>query len=306
MNIIEKFGRILIPMITPFKEDYGIDYALARRVARYLVDKRYCDSLIVAGTNGEFYTMSSEEKIHLFAEVKAEIGNEVPLIAGTGCASTVETVRLTQEAERLGYDAAMAVVPYFSHPTQEGLYVHFAEICRNTDLPIMIYNIPLFTGSNLEPATLSRLAEFGNLVAIKDEAGVNPLQTSAYIAATGGKVAVYSGDDLMVLAVLSQGGVGVVSGGSHVIGDLMRQLIQDFLNGKIERTTESFQRLYQLFISFFGRNKRLTNPLPSVKAALEICSGLPVSRTRPPVLGLEEDEIENLKQALNMAGKLPA
>jgi len=304
MNVVEKFGRVLIPMSTAFKEDYSIDYAMTRRIARYLIDKKYCDSLIIAGTNGEFYTMSFEEKVKLFSEIKEEVGNTVPLIAGTGTAYTYETIELTKEATRLGYDAAMVVVPYYCHPTQDGIYFHFSEICKSTDIPIMIYNIPLFTASNIEPTTLQKLMEFENIIAIKDEAGLNPLQTSAYLKATKGRVAVYSGDDLMVLSILSQGGVGVVSGGSHIIGDMMKKLINEFLEGNTIMATENFKQLYELFTAFLGKSQRLTNPLPAVKKAFALHSGLDVSRVRPPLMEIEEDEIYVLKNTLKKFGKI--
>jgi len=305
MNVVEKFGRVLIPMCTPFKEDYSIDYTLAKKVARYLVNKKYCDSLIIAGTNGEFYTFSYEERVKLFEAVKEEIGNDVPLIAGTGTAFTGETIKLTQEAERIGYDAAMVIVPYFSRPTQEGIFHHFSEVAKNSSIPVMVYNIPLFTGANISPNTLAALAaKHSNIVAIKDEAGLNPLQASEFIKVTEEKVTVYSGDDLMILSVLSQGGVGVVSGGSHVIGDLMHDLIDSFLAGEISEAVALFKSLYALFSAFFGRNRRLENPLPAVKAAFELESGLPVSRVRPPLMELTTEEIDTLKEAMKIIGKL--
>jgi 4-hydroxy-tetrahydrodipicolinate synthase len=103
---------------------------MTRRIASYLIGKKYCDSLVIAGTNGEFYSMSFEEKVRLFAEVKEEVGDRVPFIAGTGTANTCETIELTKEAARLGYDASMVVVPYYCHPTQEGIYYHFSQICK--------------------------------------------------------------------------------------------------------------------------------------------------------------------------------
>jgi 4-hydroxy-tetrahydrodipicolinate synthase len=304
MDVVGKFGRILIPMSTAFAADYSIDYPMTRRIASYLISKNYCDSLVIAGTNGEFYSMTFEEKVRLFAEVKQEVGERVPLIAGTGTANTHETIELTKEAARLGYDAAMVVVPYYCHPTQEGIYYHFSQICKNTDLPIMVYNIPLFTASNIDPSTLAKLTEFENIVAVKDEAGINPLQTSAFLKATEGKIVVYSGDDLMVLSVMSQGGIGVISGGSHVIGDMMRNLIEEFLSGDATKATGSFKELYSLFSAFFGRNRRLVNPLPAVKKAFALHSGLDVARVRPPLMEIEEDEVAVLKDTLRKFGKI--
>jgi 4-hydroxy-tetrahydrodipicolinate synthase len=291
-------------MSTAFTEEYEIDYEKTKRIAQFLIQKQYCDSLIIAGTNGEFYTMSFEEKVKLFAEIKEEVGDDVPLIAGTGSANTVETVRLTREAEKLGFDAAMVIVPYFCHPTQDGVYKHFSTVARSTTLPIMIYNIPLFTGTNLEPGTLKELFKIDNIVAIKDEAGINPLQTSEFLNVTNGEITVYSGDDLMVLSVISQGGIGVISGGSHIVGDRMRNMLDTYSAGKVADATEQFKKLYELFKAFFGRNRRFVNPLPGVKKAFSLHSKLDVARVRPPLSELQEDEIETLRQALTKNGKL--
>jgi len=304
MDVVDKFGRILIPMCTSFNEDYSIDYDTTKEVARHLIEKNKCDSLIIAGTNGEFYTMSFEEKANLFSAVKDEVGNDMPLIAGTGSANTERTIELTKKAEDMNYDAAMVVVPYYCKPTQKGVYNHFAKVAENTDLPIFIYNIPLFTGTNIEPAIVAKLTKYDNIVGLKDEAGVNPLQTSEILRLTDDKISVYSGDDLMVISIISQGGVGVVSGGSHVIGNMMRNLINSYLEGNTKETTQKFKKLYNLFISFFGRNQRLTNPLPAVKAAFEIISGFSVSRVRSPLMEIEENEIKALKEALRIVGKL--
>ncbi len=304
MDVVKHFGRVLIPMNTAFEKNYEIDYVKTKKIARFLIEKDYCDSLIVAGTNGEFYTMSFEEKVKLFEAVKEEVGNEKPLIAGTGTAYTEETIKLTKEAERIGYDAAMVVVPYYCHPTQDGVKNHFKRVADSTNLPIMVYNIPLFTATNIEPETLGELSEIDNIVAVKDEAGINPLQTSAFLSASSGKMVVYSGDDLMVLSVLTQGGVGVVSGGSHVIGDIMKHMLNKYFSGNVQEATQTFRRLYNLFKAFFGRDGRFENPLPGVKKAFALHSGIDVARVRPPLVELQEDEIEILKKSLKENGKI--
>ncbi|MFO7882275.1 MAG: 4-hydroxy-tetrahydrodipicolinate synthase [Kosmotogaceae bacterium] len=304
VDVVKHFGRVLIPMNTAFKEDYEIDYSKTKMIARFLIKKDYCDSLIVAGTNGEFYTMSFEEKVKLFEAVKEEVGNERPLIAGTGTAFTEETIKLTKEAERIGYDAAMVVVPYYCHPTQNGVKNHFMRVANSTNLPIMVYNIPLFTATNIEPETLGELSGVDNIVAVKDEAGINPLQTSAFLNATNGKMVVYSGDDLMVLSVLTQGGVGVVSGGSHVIGDIMKGMLKNYFSGNVQEATQTFKKLYNLFKAFFGRDGRFENPLPGVKKAFALHSGIDVARVRPPLEELQQDEIELLKESLEKNGKI--
>jgi len=303
MRNFERFGRILVPMITPFdKDDQSVDYKTARKVARYLKEHNLCDSIIVAGTTGEFHSLTKEECIRLFAKIKDEIGNELPLIAGVGAVSTKEVIEYVREAERLGYDAVMVVTPYYCKAEQEGIFEHYKLIAQSTSLPVMVYNIPLFTGVNLAPETLAKLASIDNIFAVKDEAGINPLQTTDYILATKGEIPVYSGDDTMILQVLLQGGVGVVSGGSHVVGDLMRRSIESFLEGDVETARKTFLSMYELFVAFRGEGR--TNPTPLVKAAFELVSGLPTSMPRLPLKPATQSESERLKSALKKLGKL--
>ncbi len=303
-SVVAKFGRVLLPLITVFKQDLSIDHALTRKVAKFVVENRFCDSIIVSGTTGEFYALDFEERVKLFEEIQEEIDDEVPLIAGTGAPSTREVVKLTAVAEKLGYDAIMVVAPYYSHPEQEGIYRHFQAVAQSTSLPVMIYNIPLFAGVNIAPETAERLAEIDNIVAIKDEAGLNPLQATAFIQKTGGRLAVYSGDDPMVLQVLIQGGVGVVSGGAHVVGDIIKSMVEDFLSGRNDCATSKYHSLMRVFTAFHGKDKRRINPTPLVKAAFEILSGLPTSLPRPPLTPATEEELALLKSALKAIGKL--
>ncbi|MEJ5229403.1 MAG: 4-hydroxy-tetrahydrodipicolinate synthase [Pseudothermotoga sp.] len=304
MKDFSKFGRILLPMITPFKKsDQSVDYKTARKVARYLVENKLCNSLIIAGTTGEFYVLSFEERIKLFEQIKDEIGDEIPLIAGTGAVYVGEVIEYTKVAEKLGYDAVMVVAPYYCKAEQEGIYEHFKQIAQGTSLPVMVYNIPLFTGVNIEPQTLARLSEIQNIFAIKDEAGINPLQTTEYIRATSGKLPVYSGDDTMVLQVLLQGGVGVVSGGSHIVGDLMRDMIDSFLENKINVAKELYQKLFKVFAAFRGLKNRI-NPTPMIKAAFELITGLPTSMPRMPLIPATSDEVKFIREVLKEIGKI--
>lgn len=290
-------------MIVPFKrDDQSVDYQTARKVARYLKDNQLCDSIIVAGTTGEFHSLAKEERVKLFAEVKEELGDEIPLIAGVGAVSTKEVIEYVREAEKLGYDAVMVVAPYYCKPDQDGIFEHYRLIAQNTHLPVMVYNIPLFTGVNVSPETLGRLAEIENIFAVKDEAALNPLQTTDYILATKGEIPVYSGDDTMVLQVLLQGGVGVVSGGSHVVGDLMRKAIDCFLRHEIDKARQTFLSMYELFIAFRGEGR--INSTPLVKAAFELVSGLSVSMPRYPLKSATPHELEKLKSVLRKLGKL--
>lgn len=305
MDVVEKFGRVLLPLITVFDQAYSIDYAITRKVARYVVEKGFCDSLIVSGTTGEFYVMTLEERATLFQEIKAEIGNSVPLIAGTGAPYVREVIDLTKAAEKLGYDAAMVVAPYYCHPEQEGIYQHFKKVAESTSLPVMVYNIPLFAGVNISPDTAARLAEIDNIVAIKDEAGLNPYQATVYLKKSKGRLAVYSGDDTMVLQVAAQGGVGVVSGGAHIIGDMIKDMIADFLAGRVKQATEKYHLLMEVYTAFHGKAGERTNPTPLIKAAFEMLSGLPTSTPRLPLTPATEEERIFLKNTLRKVGKLP-
>lgn len=304
MKDFSRFGRILVPMITPFKRiDQSVDYKTAKMVARYLAEKKLCDSLIVAGTTGEFYALSFKERVKLFEQIKVELGSKIPLIAGVGAVYVKEVIEYTKMAEKLGYDAVMVVAPYYCKPEQEGIFEHFKQIAQNTSLPVMVYNIPLFTGVNIEPQTLAKLSEIEEIFAIKDEAGINPLQATEYARATKGKLPVYSGDDTMVLQVLVQGGVGVVSGGSHIIGDLMRDMIESFLKNKIDEAKELYQRLFNVFVAFRGLKNRI-NPTPMIKAAFELLTGLPTSTPRMPLLPATEEELNMMKTVLKEMGKI--
>lgn len=303
-TVVERFGRILLPLITVFDKDFSLNYPLTQEIAHFVVERHLCDSMIVSGTTGEFYALSFDERVRLLETIQRGLKGLIPLIAGTGAASTWETIALTKIAEDLGYDAVMVVAPYYSHPDQEGIFLHFKAIAESTSLPVMVYNIPLFAGVNIEPKTAARLADIENIAAIKEEAGLNPLQTTSYITETQGRLAVYSGDDPMTLQVLVQGGVGVVSGGAHVVGDVIRRMIEAFLAGKNEEATQIHQSLTKIFSAFHGPRGCRVNPTPLVKAAVELVSGLPVSLPRPPLTPATDEEKAILKEALKALGKL--
>ena len=205
MSFVKKYGKILLPLITPYKEDEEVDYEKYAELIEYLIEKDLCDSLIVTGTTGEASLLSFDERVKLIeTAIKASAGRK-PVIAGTGCASTKETIALTKKAEQLGIELCLIVCPFYNKPTQEGLYLHYKAIAESTNVNIMLYNIPIFVGVNLEPETVSRLAAIPNIVAVKDEAGVNPTQVTDFILASRAvdpDFAVYNGDDVMLLPTI--------------------------------------------------------------------------------------------------------
>ena len=298
----DKLKQILVPLITPFeKGSQDVDYKMAEKLVEHLIAKNFCDTIIVAGTTGEFNTLSNEERIELFKVVKGAVKGRVPLVAGTGAASTRDAVKLTQEAEKLGYDAVMVVGPYYCKPSQEGIYQHYATIAANTGIDMMLYNIPIFTGMNISPETVARLSKIKNIVGIKDEAGINPTQMTEYAGITPKDFTIYNGDDIMILCGLVQGASGVVSGASHLIGDKIRKMINLFLDGKVAEARDIHMAIDPLFKAFCPNGR--VNPMPVLRAAVEL-TGLPIGSGRLPLDEATPEEKENIKKHLVRLGVL--
>lgn len=297
----EELGHIIVPMVTPFDEVSGdVNLKEAANLANYLVENNYCDSIAVTGTTGEFNTMSVEERIAMYKVVYDAVSDRVPLVAGVGAASARDAVKLSQEAEKIGYKVAMVVAPYYCKPSSEGIYKFFATVAKSVSIDIMLYNIPLFTGVNLDPELVSRLVnDFGNIKGIKDEAGINPTQMTQYALATSEDFTIYNGDDLMVLCGLVQGAAGVISGGSHLIGNKMREMVNFFLNGENESALKIHNELDPFFRAL-APNGRI-NPNPLIKAALGI-AGHPVGAPRLPLNEATPEEKENIKKHLIRLG----
>jgi len=299
----KKLGHIVIPLATPFKEEtHDVDYDAVAALVEHVISNKLCDSLIVAGTSGEFNALSLEERFELFRVVKDAAAGRVPLVGGACSSATRDAVKLVQEAERLEFDATMVLGPCYCKPCQEGVYRHFATVAQATALPVMLYNIPIFTGLNVEKETVARLAaDIPNIVGIKDEAGINPTQMTEFIRVTPPGFTVYNGDDIMVLCGLAQGASGVVSGASHLIGKQMREMINLFLAGDIKAAREIHMALDPLFKDFCQNGR--TNGIPIWKAAMNLC-GLKVGPPRLPLAPATAEEIEVMRQHLIRLGLL--
>ena len=299
----EKYGKILIPMVTPFKEDQSVDYEKAKQLARYLAEKKKGDCLILSGTTGEFHTMTFDERVKLFEVVKEAVGTRIPLMAGVGCASTIETIRLAKKAEELGFELVMIVAPYYARPNQEELYVHYRKVAEAVGVKILLYNIPIFTGVNIEPETVAKLAEIPNIVGIKEEAELNPKQVTRYLNATPEDFIVYNGDDTMILEAYAQGGPerigGVISGASHVIGELIRSMIDTFLAGKVQDAARMQRKIYPL-LKIMGQNNR-TNPVALWKEAMRLY-GIDAGIPRLPLSRGTAEEIAQVKKVMQSVG----
>ncbi|MDD2421772.1 MAG: 4-hydroxy-tetrahydrodipicolinate synthase [Heliobacteriaceae bacterium] len=292
------FGRVITAMVTPFNEELAVDYQGAAELARYLAANG-SDGIVVAGTTGESPTLSTAEKVKLFAAVVEAVGDRVAVIAGTGSNNTAASIALTREAEAVGVHGVLLVGPYYNKPPQPGYYEHFAAIARATSLPVMLYNIPGRTAANILPATVARLAAIDNIVAIKEAAGcLDQVSELVRILPPGFKV--YSGDDSLTLPLLSVGGFGVVSVASHFVGQDLQAMIAHFLAGNVKEATAIHLRLYPLLKGLFI----VTNPIP-VKAALNL-RGLPAGGLRLPLLPAAEKEVASIRQLLVDYRLLPA
>ena len=239
-----EIGRLLTAMVTPFDDRGEVDYAQARRLAQALLDSG-SDGVVVSGTTGEAPTLTHEEKLRLFSEVKSAVDGRGVVIAGTGTYSTAESIELSKEAAQRGVDGLLLTVPYYNRPTQEGLYRHFEAIARATSLPCIMYNIPGRTGTNMTAETTVRLSRVPNIVGVKEASG-NLDQIARIVDGAGEGFRVWSGNDGDTLLILAVGGYGVICVLSHLTGLQMKQLIESYLAGRVEEAAKLHRRLLTL------------------------------------------------------------
>ncbi|MEW5921074.1 MAG: 4-hydroxy-tetrahydrodipicolinate synthase [Bacillota bacterium] len=290
------FGSLITAMITPFDGNLKVDYDKVSEIALFLLDKA-SEGLVVSGTTGESPSLTAEEKINIFRTVVEAVGGKIKVIAGTGGNSTREALEMSCRAEETGVDGLMLVTPYYNKPPQEGLYRHFKSVAEAVSLPVMLYNVPGRTGVNMTAETCLRLAEIDNIVAVKEASG-NIEQITHICAGAPPGFAVYSGDDIMTLPILSVGGVGVVSIASHLAGPKIKEMIDAFFTGKVDDAVKIHQFLAPLFNALF----MTTNPVPLKEALrlMEIDSG----NLRLPLSSLPPEMSKNLAALLVKYGLL--
>lgn len=284
------FGMVLTAMVTPFKPDGSMDYKRAAELANYLAENG-SDGLVVHGTTGESPTLSHEEEYELYRVVKKSVGGKIKIIAGTGSNSTATSIKSTKEAEKIGVDGIMIVVPYYNKPSQEGMYQHYAAVAGATKLPIIIYNIQGRTGVNMTADTVARLAKIRNIVGIKEASGIMD-QVSDIRRKTPKEFLIYSGDDDKTLEIMKRGGCGIISVASHIAGREIKKMCEAYLSGRVEEAEKINERLSPLFKVLFIT----TNPTP-VKAALAII-GQPVGGLRLPLIEANGSEKEQIRKVL--------
>ncbi|MCL6641387.1 MAG: 4-hydroxy-tetrahydrodipicolinate synthase, partial [Candidatus Rokubacteria bacterium] len=243
------FGQVITAMVTPFDADGRLDERRAAALAGRLIDQGN-DALVVAGTTGESPTLSDDEKIRLFRAVKEAVGDRGKVIAGTGTYDTAHSIHLSREAHRVGADGLLLVNPYYSRPSQDGLYAHFRAVAESTPLPVMLYNIPGRTGVNCTPETIARLAQVPNIVAVKEAAGSLD-QVSEIRVRTPDAFLIYSGDDSLTLPKLAVGATGVVSVAGNLVPGEIKRMIQAYVGGRPDEALRLHRRLWPLFKVLF-------------------------------------------------------
>ena len=286
-----EIGRLLTAMVTPFNQQGQVDYGQAKSLASALLDSG-SDGVIVSGTTGESPTLSSEEKLRLFAEVKRAIGDRGTVIAGTGNYNTAESIELSKEAEREGVDGVVLVVPYYNKPPQEGLYQHFKAIAQSIHLPCIVYNVTSRTSLNMTHDTTIRLSHIDNIVGVK-EAGSDMDQIARIMNGARAGFRVWSGNDNETFYIMAMGGYGAVSVASHLVGNQIKQMMGLLLEGDVERAAVEHRRLHALFKVLFV----VSNPIP-VKYALNRV-GFRVGNLRLPLVPPGEKEAGQIDQVLS-------
>ncbi len=287
---MEKLGRVITAMVTPFDSKGDVDYKQAKKLAKALLDSG-SDGLVISGTTGESPTLSLEEKLHLFTEVKSAVGNRGSIIAGTGSYNTRESIELTREAERIGVDAALLVVPYYNKPTQQGLKEHFQAIAKSTALPCILYNVPSRTITSLAAETVIELSRVDNIVGLK-EANGDLVHVAKILDAVKKDFLVYSGNDSDTFSIVSLGGYGIISVASHLVGVQISEMVSKMVSGKTAKAAAIHRNLLPLVNALFI----VSNPIP-VKYALNYV-GFKVGKPRLPLTPPDEKSAAAIEAAV--------
>jgi len=286
-------GHVLTAMVTPFRDDGSVDFDAFQDLARYLVDNG-SDGLVVAGTTGETATLSDGERLDLFRAALEAVGGSATVVAGTGTNSTAHSVHLTEAAHEVGVAGFLVVTPYYVKPPQRGIVAHFEAIARASDRPIVVYNIPSRVVVNIEPETISRLAEIETVTSVKQTN--RDLVQARHIVEAG--LDLYAGDDNLIQPFLELGGIGGVCVHTHVVGPQVARQVRAALEGDLERARELDRALdpaYELL-------QAAPNPI-AIKAALRLL-GHRVGGLRLPLVEADDDELAAVRDCLERLGLL--
>ena len=280
-------------IVTPFK-DGKLDETAYRELIEFQL-KGGINGIVPCGTTGESATLSHEEHKRVVEACVDQVKKRVPVVAGTGSNNTAEALELTRHAQIAGADYALLITPYYNKPTQEGLYQHFKTIADNTSIPMVVYNVPTRTSVNLLPETAARLAEFPNIVAIKEATG-DLKQCAKIVELCGDKITLISGDDFTVLPLLAIGGMGVISVVSNVAPQDMAGMCAAFFKGDLKTAQQLHYKMWPLMEAMFYE----TNPTPA-KTALKMMGKI-TGEVRQPLCPMSPANEDKLRQVLKKYG----
>jgi 4-hydroxy-tetrahydrodipicolinate synthase len=287
-------GEVLTAIVTPFKDDWSVDYDRFRELAQQLTDHG-SDGLVVAGTTGESPTLTDDERLELFRAAVDAVGARASVVAGTGTYSTAHSVHLTEQAHAIGVDGFLVVTPYYNKPPQRGIVEHFKAIADASDRPIVVYNIPTRVVINIEPETMLKLAELPTVRAVK-QANDDLAQAKRIVDETD--LDLYAGDDNLLLRFLELGAIGVVSVHSHIVGPQLQAMIRAYHDGD----TATAQRIEDELAPSYELLQIQTNPI-AIKAALNLL-GQQVGGLRLPLVEANESEVADVRDCLERLGIL--
>ena len=287
-------GEVLTAVVTPFHPDRSVDFETFGRLCEHLVENG-SDGLVVAATTGESPTLSDDERLELFAAAIEAVGERAVVVAGTGTYSTAHSVRLTERAHDLGVDGFLVVTPYYNKPPARGIVEHFQAIAAASDKPIVVYNIPGRVVLNLEPDTITELAEIPTVRAVK-QANDDFDQARRIVEETG--LSLYAGDDNLIFPFLELGGVGGVCVHTHVFGPQVKEMVRRYREGDVDGA----RRLDAELAPAYEILKVVVNPI-AIKAALAM-TGWDVGGLRLPLVEASEEEKARIRGALERAGVL--
>lgn len=292
---IQRLKGSIVPLVTPFDQSDEFDERTLRSLIEWQIESG-THGISVEGTTGEPSALSLEEREHIYSVTLTLVKGRVPVVAGTGTNNLNETLRLTKEAEKLGVDAALVIVPYYNRPSQEGLFDYFSRVASETELPIIIYNIPGRTATNMEPTTMKRLrSTFKNIVGVK-EANKDFDQVSKVLFECGRDFLVYSGIESLCFPMLALGGAGHMSATANLLPREVAQLYDLTKEGRWEEARDLHFKLLPINEALFWE----TNPAP-LKAALGMIGKIH-PRLRPPLVSISEEKQSMLRKVMELYG----
>lgn len=287
-----QLNGVFTAIVTPFSNG-KVDFKKLADLVEFQIESGV-DGIVPAGTTGESPTLTIDEHSQVIETVISVAKSRCLTIAGTGANSTAEAIHLTQMAKRAGADASLQVTPYYNKPTQEGLYMHFSTIADETEIPLVLYNIPSRTGIPIAVETISRLSKNSNIIAVK-EAGGSVERVSAILDACD--ITILCGDDSLTIPMMSVGAKGVISVASNIIPREVKEMVDAFAKGNAEKAKMLHMKFYSLFRDIFLE----TNPIP-IKAAMAIKGLLDKEEYRLPLCPITNKNREILKSTMKKVG----